>query len=158
MRTTSPPLLTVTQSSFQYCFSLELWAVGLLFSSCSERQAPGGRVGTAPTGRARPRTPPGGPAGQHRQPALAAEDRLQKHQWIAAALQLTQLISTLLAHLARGQQPLQRRALRVVPPPDPTAIPLAAFQLERRLKKVRKQPQGSSSSPSTWAASRLTSR
>ena len=60
MRTTSPPLLTVTQRSFQYCFILELWAVGLLSSSCSERQAPGGRVGTAPTGRARPRTPPGG--------------------------------------------------------------------------------------------------
>ena len=69
------------------------------------------------------------PAGQHRQPALAAADRLQKHQWIAAALQLTQLIRTLLAHLARGQQPLQRRARWVVLPLDPAAIPLAAFQL-----------------------------
>ena len=37
---------------------------------------------------------------------------------------------------------MQRRARRVVLPLDPAAIPLAAFQLERRLKQVRKQPQG----------------
>jgi len=65
VRTTSLPLLTVTQISFQYCFIAELWAVGLLTSSCSDRQAPGGRVWTAPTGRARPRTPPGGRPHQH---------------------------------------------------------------------------------------------
>jgi len=64
-------------------------------------------------GRSRPQAGSLFPAGQHRQLPLAAADRLQKHQWIASALQLRQLIRTLLAHLARVQQPLQRRARRV---------------------------------------------
>lgn len=43
-------LFTVTQSSVRYCFIADLWAVGLLSSSCPGRQAPGAVSGPPPLG------------------------------------------------------------------------------------------------------------
>lgn len=60
VRTISTPLATVTQRSDRCRCITDLRTVCPLLLPWACRQAPGGRVGTAPAGRARPRTPPGG--------------------------------------------------------------------------------------------------